>query len=114
MIYPPTYSITIIRRSTFRFSVQVFASKGGQEVDLSSNNIIAQLWNRARTQKYAAFNVDTTYISIGLLTLSLTADETINLPKAGVYDVKVISTDGDEYYLLLAGGFSLQEGYTDG
>lgn len=112
MIRPANHSITIIRRSTFRFAVQVFVTQGGAQVDLTGNTILAQLWNRARTEKYVDLTVDSAQANVGLFTFSLTSDQTIPLPKVGVYDVKVIYPNGDEFFFL-SGGFTLQEGYTD-
>jgi hypothetical protein len=112
MIRPASYSITIIRRSTFRFVAQIYASQGGPAVNLTGNEVLAQLWNRARTEMYASLTVDTLDAAVGLLRFSLTADQTISLPKVGVYDVKVIYPNGDEFFFL-TGGFTLQEGYTD-
>lgn len=112
MIRPAVSNISIIRRSTFRFTVEFLVNTGGSPVDLSTNTILAQLWDRARTQKYIDLTVDTTEAASGLITFSLTADQTINLPKLGVYDVKVIYLNGDEFFFL-TGGFTVQEGYTD-
>lgn len=112
MIRPATNNIVIIRRSTFRFAAEFLVNVGGDPVDLSTNTILAQLWNRARTEKYADLTVNVTQADTGLITFSLTADETINLPIVGVYDVKVIYPNGDEFFFL-AGGFTVRDGYTD-
>ena len=112
MIRPANYSIQIISRSDFDFPARFYSEVGGVPVDLSGNTILAQLWNRAREIKYGDFLVDTSRIAEGLLSFSLTADETITLPTTGVYDVKIIYSNGKEYYLL-EGSFSVKRGYTD-
>jgi hypothetical protein len=112
MIRPVTHSLVIIRRSTFRFGVQLVAPPNNTPVDLSLNTVIAQMWNRARTEKYKDFTIDVTEASTGQIELSLTSDQTIGLPRVGVYDIKVIYPTGDEYFLV-AGGFTVQDGYTD-
>lgn len=112
MIRPAVSNISIIRRSTFRFTVEFLVNIGGSPVDLSTNTVLAQLWDRARSQKYSDLTVDTTQAAIGLITFSLTADQTINLPRTGVYDVKVVYPNGDEFFFL-TGSFTVQEGYTD-
>lgn len=112
MIRPATYPIQIISRSHFDFTVQIMSQVGGEDVDLSNDTILAQLWDRARLIKYADLTIDTDRAASGLLSFSLTADQTIDLPTVGVYDVKVIYPDSKEYYLL-QGPFTVSRGYTD-
>ena len=112
MIRPASHSITIIRRSTFRFAVQVFVEEGGDLLDLSEVTVLAQLWNRARDELYTSLTIDTNLAATGVITLSLTSDQTIPLPRLGVYDIKLVYPNGDEFFILV-GSFTVQDGYTD-
>lgn len=112
MIRPINYPISIIRRSTFNVVFRLYESEGGGIIDWSSNTILAQLWDRSRSTKYLDFTVDISKANIGIIVLRLTADQTINLPTTGVYDVKVIFSDGSEYFFI-KGNFVSSEGYTD-
>ncbi len=104
MIYPAVYALKFIRRSSYDIQITL-------PVDLTASTVLAQLWNRERTEKYTDFTVAVLDASIGLIRLELNAKQTEALPTLGVYDVKVVTGD-DEYYYL-KGGFNVTEGYTD-
>lgn len=110
---PATYSITIIRRSTFRLPIQLWESSGGAPIDLTNKTLISQLWNRQRTEKYLDLTVNVLEDKLGVIELFIFKEQTINLPRVGVYDLKTINDDGTEFFYL-TGGFTLQEGYSEG
>lgn len=112
MYRPGAYNLRIIRRSTFRFVLRVFESLERGPLDLTQLTVLAQLWDRKREEKYLDLAIDDTYEKGGLLTFSITPDQTIPLPTLGVYDVKLIYPNRDEFFIL-AGTFLLTEGYTD-
>ena len=112
MIRPANYSIQVISRSDFDFTVRIFTEQDGDLVDLSANTILAQLWDRAREIKYGDFSIDLSQAATGVLNISLTSQQTTNLPTTGVYDLKIVYPDNKEYYLL-QGSFSVSRGYTD-
>lgn len=113
MLYPLTYNLTIVRRSTFDVTFQVLVD-ADNPYDFTSKTLLSQLWDLKREEKYADFTVTTlSPVSSGLIRLGLSSNTTISLPDFGVYDVKVIdNVSGDEYFLI-KGGFTVQQGYTD-
>lgn len=112
MIRPASYTLNIIRRSTFNFALRVYETKGGPLVDLSTVDILAQLWDRTRETKYGDFTVDMTDANVGVIVLRLSSAQTIPLATSGIYDVKVIYPDSSEYFIL-QGSFLVKEGYSD-
>jgi hypothetical protein len=110
---PSSYNLTIIRRSTFRLPIQLLESKTTAPLDITNKNLISQLWNRTRTEKYLDVTVRLIEADRGLIELIISAEQTVSLPRVGVYDLKTLNEDGSEYFYL-AGGFTLKEGYTEG
>jgi hypothetical protein len=112
MIRPTRKDLNIIRRSDFDYSFVVYETFGGDRVNWQDVEVLAQLWDRKREVSYGAFNVNDSDLSLGLVIIKLDADDTINLPKTAVYDIKVLFPDGNEYYIV-TGSFTVSEGYTD-
>jgi hypothetical protein len=110
MIYPIVYNIQIIRRSSFD---RIFKVNLEVDVpyDLTGKDLLSQLWDRKREEKYADFDITVINAPLGSFMLKLTSAQTLLLPTLGVYDVKVI--DGVDEFYLIKGSFSVQEGYTD-
>jgi hypothetical protein len=111
MIRPATLPISIITRSDFDMAIRVYDRLGGELVDLSSYELLAELWDLKRSIKYQTFTIDETRLDEGILVISLTADQTTDLPTTGAYDIKIF-IDGKEYYIL-KGTFSTSRGYSD-
>lgn len=113
MLRPVNVPISIITRSDFDQTYKVFseAPPTGILVDLSDYTMLAELWDLKRTIKYDTFSIDTTRLAEGIFNISLTSDQTQNLPLTGAYDVKVFK-GGKEYYIV-KGTFSTSTGYSD-
>lgn len=71
----------------------------------------AQVWDKARTTKYADFAVAYTDRSAGTVAVSLTDEQTTTFPDVAYYDVLLTNPSGlKEYYL--EGIVFVSEGYT--
>lgn len=109
-IQPGTYNITLQRRADYSINLQ-FIDSNKNPIDLTGWTVLAQIWDEARTNKLADFNI--TYINrvLGKISLDLSDNITTALPRESFYDVLLINTSGlREYYLQ--GSVSASEGYT--
>ena len=106
-----TYDFTVQRRADHTESLRLTDSND-QAVNLTGYTIAAQVWDKARTGKYADFTVAYTNRSNGEFTLSLSTTQTTQFtPAELVYDVLILDTNGKrEYYL--EGNIFVSEGYT--
>ena len=106
-----TYDFTVQRRADHTESLRLTDSND-QAVNLLGYTIAAQVWDKARTGKYADFTVAYTNRSNGEFTISLSTTQTTQFtPAELVYDVLILDTNGKrEYYL--EGNIFVSEGYT--
>lgn len=109
-VKPGTYNITLQRRATFSLGLQ-FKDDQNVPSDLTGATVISQIWNKARTEKYADFSVDYTNPIIGEITLSLTHAQTEQLPGEAFYDVLVEDLMGHRSYYL-EGKVEVSQGYS--
>ena len=95
-----TYDFTVQRRADHTESIRLTDSND-QAVNLTGYTIAAQVWDKARTGKYADFTVAYTNRSNGEFSISLSTTQTTQFtPAELVYDVLVLDTNGKrEYYL---------------
>lgn len=110
MIQPGVYNMKLQRRADF--SVQLrFLDGNKAAINLTGWSVYSQIWDQARSTKYADFTISYTDRAAGRITMSLPASTTETLPDQTVYDVLLINTLGErEYYL--EGGIVAEQGYT--
>jgi len=109
-IHPGRYDDTIQRRAVYDLTLQ-FKDSENKAIDLTGWTVAAQIWDKARTVKYADFTVTYTNRVNGLVKISLTDVQATSLPDTCYYDVLLTDTTGrKEYYL--EGTFYVSEGYT--
>lgn len=109
-VEPGIYNFSIQRRSDHPLPLE-FEQPNGSPMNLTGWTVYAQVWDKARTTKYADFTV--TYVDrvLGKIQLSLTEAQTAILPNECFYDVKLENPSGiAEYYL--EGIIYVSEGYT--
>ena len=110
MVQPGVYNITLQRRADYSISLR-FLDSNKQAINLTGWTVHAQIWNVARTSKYADFAVTYTNRSEGRVQLSLTYSQTTDLPTESAYDVLLINSAGvREYYM--EGAVNAQQSYT--
>lgn len=110
MIQPGVYNITLQRRADYSVLLD-FKDSNKVPIDLTGWTVAAQVWDQARSIKYADFSIDYVNRPQGRVRLSLDNTETAEFPNETVYDVLLVDNNGiKEYYL--EGTISSQEGYT--
>lgn len=111
MTQPARYDIQVKRRADYFLRLQIKDSLR-QPVSLVGYDILGQAWDQARLVKYADFAIAEEDRAEGRVTLSLSAEDTENLPEDSWYDVLMISPSGvKEYYV--EGVIYATEGYTE-
>ena len=109
-VQPGTYNITLQRRADYSLLLQ-FKDSTDSAIDLTGYTAYAQVWNTARTKKYADFAIAYTDRSNGQITISLTDTQTATFSDFLQYDVLLENSSGiREYYL--EGSVTVSEGYT--
>jgi len=98
MIRPARRDITIPQRATFRQRMRLKA--GGQSLNATGYQLVAQVWDRRRTTKYADLTVQWIDQATGLFELVLQYPGTTAVVKDGMWDLLVIQPDGDRYFWL--------------
>ena len=106
-----TYDFTVQRRADHTESIRITDSTDSA-VNLNGFTIAAQVWDKARTGKYADFTIDYTNRTNGEFTMSLTHIQTLQFtPNELAYDLLILNSGGKrEYYL--EGNIFVSEGYT--
>ena len=106
-----TYDFTVQRRADHTESIRLTDSND-QAINLTGFTIAAQVWDKARTGKYADFSVSYTNRLNGEFEISLTHTQTTQFTvNELVYDVLILNGSGKrEYYL--EGNIFVSEGYT--
>ena len=96
---PGVYNIRPQRRADYVMNV-VFKDSEGTELNLTGWQVLAQVWNKERTTKYADFTVTVTDAVNGAVSLKIPYTATATLPDECRYDVMLINGSGQrEYYL---------------
>ena len=109
-IKPATYNISLQRRADFSMQLQ-FKDSSNTPINLTGWSVASQVWNKARSTKYADFTVTYTNRSTGTVDLVLSRTDTATFPNEAYYDVLLTNGSGlKEYYL--EGIVYASEGYT--
>ena len=109
-VQPGIYNIPLQRRADYTVTLQ-FKDASATPINLTSWTVAAQVWNKARTTKYADFTVTYTNRSTGTVAIALTDDQTATFPDEAYYDVLLTNPSGlKEYYL--EGLVFVSESYT--
>lgn len=98
MIRPARRDITIPQRATFRDRMRLKA--GGQPLNATGYQLVAQVWDRRRLTKYADLTVVWIDQATGLFELVLQYPGTTAVVKDGCWDLLVIEPGGDRYFWL--------------
>lgn len=110
MIQPGVYNIRLQRRADY--SVQLrFLDSNKAAINLAGWNVYSQIWDQARSRKYADFTITYTDRAAGKIKMSLPAATTEVLPDQTVYDVLLVNALGEKEYYL-EGGIVAEQGYT--
>ena len=106
-----TYDFTVQRRSDHAELFRITDSND-DAVSLVGYTVAAQVWDKARTGKYADFGITYTNRSNGEFKISLTDVQTTQFtPNELAYDVLLVNaSDEREYYI--EGTIFVSEGYT--
>lgn len=109
-VTPGTYNISLQRRADYSVRLQ-FKDGNNAAIDLTGWTVIAQVWDRARSNKYADFAVAYTNRATGTVDISLTDDQTATFADELYYDVLLVNPSNlREYYL--EGIVYVSQGYT--
>lgn len=109
-VTPGTYNFSLQRRADHPVRLQ-FKDGSNTAINLTSWTVIAQVWDRERTTKYADFAVTYTDRPNGTIDLLLTSAQTESLPDEVYYDVLLVNASGlREYYL--EGIIYVSQGYS--
>jgi hypothetical protein len=109
-VQPGIYNIPLQRRADYSVTLQ-FKDASSTPINLTSWTVAAQVWNKARTTKYADFAITYTNRSAGTVAIALTDEQTATFPDEAYYDVLLTNPSGlKEYYL--EGLVFVSEGYT--
>lgn len=109
-ISPGVYNFTV-QRAADHDLVLIFKDSNGDAINLTSWTVASQVWNTARTKKYADFSVAYTDRANGKVTISLADTDTVKFPDEARYDVLLTNPDDiKEYYL--EGTITVDQGYT--
>jgi hypothetical protein len=109
-IEPGTYNISLQRRADYAVQLQ-FKDSTGAGINITGWTVAAQVWNVARTTKYADFVVTNVSLATGIIKISLTDEQTTTFPDELAYDVALTDLSGlKEYYL--EGKIYVSQGYT--
>jgi len=109
-VQPGQHNITVQRRADYDLQLQ-FKDSTGTGINLTGWTAYAQVWDAARTTKYADFAV--TYVNrpTGIIKIALTDTQTTSFPSEAYYDVLLENPSTlREYYL--EGIVYVSEGYT--
>jgi hypothetical protein len=72
--------ITLQRRADYSVTLQ-FKDATATPINLTGWTVAAQVWNKARSTKYADFTVTYTNVSTGTIAIALTDDTDDSLPR---------------------------------
>jgi hypothetical protein len=109
-VQPGQHNISVQRRADYDLSLQ-FKDSTGANIDLTGWTAYAQVWNAARTVKYADFAITYTNRAAGSISIALTDTQTAAFPDEAYYDVLLEDSNGLRNYYL-EGIMYVSEGYT--
>jgi hypothetical protein len=109
-VQPGQHNISVQRRADYDLSLQ-FKDSTGANIDLTGWTAYAQVWNAARTVKYADFAITYTNRAAGSISIALTDTQTATFPDEAYYDVLLEDSSGLRNYYL-EGIMYVSEGYT--
>ena len=109
-VQPGQHNISVQRRADYDLSLQ-FKDSTGANIDLTGWTAYAQVWNAARTVKYADFAIAYTNRAAGSISIALTDTQTAAFPDEAYYDVLLEDSNGLRNYYL-EGIMYVSEGYT--
>jgi hypothetical protein len=109
-VQPGQHNISVQRRADYDLSLQ-FKDSTGANIDLTGWTAYAQVWNAARTVKYADFAITYTNRAAGSISIALTDTQTAAFPDEAYYDVLLEDSSGLRNYYL-EGIMYVSEGYT--
>jgi hypothetical protein len=108
-IAPGRYDIIVQRRADYEFDAE-FTDSDGDPMNLYGWQVIAQIWNSNRTQKFGDFIVTFTDVALGKVKFKIPYTVTTLLPFECHYDVMLINPSFlREYYI--EGVAHVSEGY---
>jgi len=110
MIQPGVYNIKLQRRADYSILLE-FKDANNASIDLTGCTVAAQIWNQARSTKYADFTPEYVSRPNGRVRLKLSHTATATFPNEMVYDVLVVTSSGERSYYL-EGTVTALEGYT--
>ena len=110
-IAPATYNMTVQRRSDHAIQL-IFKDGNNNAINLTGFTVEAQVWDEARSNKYADWVITYTNRANGTVDIALTDTQTAGFtPDVLRYDVLLTNGAGlKEYYL--EGTIFVSEGYT--
>ena len=111
MTRPARYDLSVKRRADCILRLQ-FKDASRQPINLTGFDVAAQVWDQARTLKYADFTVDFIDRLAGKVNLRLFPHETEALPDDSWYDVLLVDPSGTKDYQI-EGIIYAHEGYTE-
>jgi hypothetical protein len=110
-IAPGTYNFTVQKRADHNMQLQ-FKDSSNAAINLTGSTVTSQVWDTARSTKYADFAVTYTNRTGGIIDLALTDVQTATFPLSDLrYDVMVTDSNGMKDYYL-EGTVYVDEGYT--
>jgi hypothetical protein len=98
MITPARYDITIPQRGTFRQRMRLKTE--GVPLIAIGYQLVAQVWDRQRTTKFADGVINWIDQATGLFELVIQYQVTRLITEDGRWDLMVIEPGGDRYYWL--------------
>jgi len=109
-VSPLTYNFSLQPRADYSVALH-FKDSTGTPINLTGWQAYAQVWNRARSTKFADFAITYTNRATGQISIALTDVQTTTLPDECYYDVLLENPSTlREYYL--EGTVYVSEGYT--
>tara|TARA_R100001509_G_scaffold32011_1_gene16996 strand:- start:86 stop:430 length:345 start_codon:yes stop_codon:yes gene_type:complete len=110
-IAPGTYNFTLQRRSDHSIPL-LFKDGNNNAINLTGFTVVAQVWDEARSTKYADFTTTYTDRTAGSVSIALTDVQTATFsPEILAYDVLLVDASGNKEYYL-EGTIFVSEGYT--
>ena len=109
-VEPGTYNFTLQRRADYNLILE-FRDGGDQPLDLRGYDFYAQVWDAARTVKYADFEITRSNVPEGKIEISLTSAQTTIFPNQVNYDV-LLKDPSERLNYYLEGVIFVAEGYT--
>ena len=110
-VIPGKKNFTVQRRADFPLRL-TFKDSTGSAINLTGFTVAAQVYDDARTTKFADFNVTYTNRVSGIVDIKLSDTDTANFtPNVLKYDVLLTDGSGNKEYYL-EGTLFVSEGYT--